>query len=142
MVRHRFGAGEVIYSTVALEGAGGRLAAGSRRLFVELIRLLLGRPPAFEAEAHEHARSTVFHEPRESRFRLSFLNAPPASSPLPIPLIRFRLAAPEGARFTSLRRVPGGEEVEFSLDRDGAMRAEIRDLELFEMLSATYQEDR
>jgi hypothetical protein len=141
VVRHRFGAGEVIYSTIDLEGAGGRLAGGSRRLFVELIRLLLGRPPTFEADAHPHAWSTVFHERDESRFRLSFLNAPPESAPLPIPLIGFRLAAPKGSRFTSLRRVPDGEEVEFSLDRDGGMRAEIRDLEVFEMLSATYRED-
>lgn len=142
VLRHRFGAGEVIYSTVALEGARGRLAGASRRLFVELIRLLLGRPPAFEADAHPHAWSTAFHEPERSRFRLSFLNAPPDGAPLPIPLIGFRLAAPAGARFTSLRRAPAGEEVEFSLDEDGAMRAEVRGLELFEMLSATYQEDR
>lgn len=142
VLRHRFGAGEVIYSTVDLEGMRGRLSAGSRRLFVELIRLLLGRSPAFEAEAHPHAWSTVFHEPKQARFRLSFLNAPPEGAPLPIPLIRFRLAAPAGARFTSLRRVADGEEVEFTLDEDGGMRSAVRDLELFEMLSATYQEDR
>lgn len=142
VLRHRFGAGEVVYSTVALEGARGRLAGASRQLFVELVRMLLGRPPAFEAEAHPHAWTTVFHEPEQARFRLSFLNAPPEGAPLPIPLIAFRLGAPAASRFTSLRRLPGGEEVAFSLDRDGAMRAEVRDLELFEMLSASYEEDR
>jgi hypothetical protein len=141
VLRHRFGAGEVIYSTVALEGAGGRLAGASRGLFVELVRLLLG-PPTFEADAHPHAWATVFHEPEERRFRLSFLNAPPAGAPLPIPRIGLRLRPPEGARFASLRRLPDGEAVEFSRDGDGAMRAEVRDLELFEMLSATYEEDR
>jgi hypothetical protein len=140
VVRRRFGAGDVIYSTVDLEGASGRLAGASRRLFIDLIRLLLGRPPAFEADAHPHAWTTVFHEPEESRFRVSFLNAPHDSPPLPLPLIRFRLAAPEGCRFTSLRRVPDGEELEFSLREDGGMEADVRDLELFEMLSAHYGE--
>ncbi|MBS1888620.1 MAG: alpha-L-fucosidase [Actinobacteria bacterium] len=142
VLRHRFGAGEVIYSTVALEGARGRLSQGSRWLFVELVRLLLGRPPTFEAEAHPHVWSTVFAEPERSRFRLAFLNSPPEGAPLPIPRIGLRLAAPAGARFTSLRRVPDGGEVDFTLDEDGAMRAEIRGLELFEMLYANYQEDR
>ena len=141
VVRHRFGAGEVIYSSVDIESAGGRQAGPSRRLFVDLIRLLLGRPPAFEADAHPNAWTTVFHEPEKSRFRLSFLNAPPDSPPLPVPLIRFRLAVPEGHRFTSLRRMPDGEELEFSLDADGGMEAEVRDLALFEMLSAHYGED-
>lgn len=140
VVRHRFGAGEVIYSTVDLEGACGRLAGTSRRLFIELTRMLLGRLPRFEAQAHPNAWTTVFHEPEASRFRLSFLNAPTDSPPLPLPPIRFRLARPDGCRFTSLRRVPDGEQLDFSLDEDGAMRAEIRDLELFEMLSAHYQE--
>jgi hypothetical protein len=142
VLRHRFGDGEVIYSTVDLEGARGRLADGSRRLFVELVRLLLGRAPTFEADAHPHAWTTVFHEPERARFRLAFLNAPAEAPPLPIPRIAFRLRAPEGARFASLRRLPGGEEVGFALDGEGAMRAEVRDLELFEMLSATYEEDR
>lgn len=142
VVRHRCGAGEVIYSTVAVEGARGRTAGESRRLFVELTRQLLGRPPAFEAEAHPHALTTVFHEPAEARLRLSFLNAPPDAPPLPMPSIRFRLAAPEGARFTSLRRMPDGEEVAFSLDESGGLRAEIRDLELFEMLYANYEVTR
>jgi Hypothetical glycosyl hydrolase 6 len=141
VVRHRFGAGEVIYSSVDVEAAGGRQAAPSQRLFVDLIRLLLGRPPAFEADAHPHVWTTVFHEAESSRFRLSFLNAPPDSPPLPVPLIRFRLAAPEGHRFTSLRTLPGGEELEFSLDHSGDMEAEVRDLALFEMLSAHYRED-
>lgn len=140
VVRNRFGSGEAIYSTVDLEGACGRLAGTSRQLFVELIRHLLGRPPAFEAEAHPNAWTTVFHQPEDLSLRLSFLNAPADSPPLPIPQIRFRLAAPAGSRFTSLRRVPGGEEVEFRLDEDGAMLAEVHDLELFEMLIATYQE--
>jgi hypothetical protein len=135
VVRHRFGAGEAIYSSVDLEGARGRLAGQSRRMFVELIRLLLGRPPAFEAEAHPQVRTTVFDRAEDS----AFLNAPADLPPLPIPSISFRLAAPEGTRFTALRRIPGGAEVEFSLDPDGAMRAELRDLELFEMLSATYR---
>jgi hypothetical protein len=139
VVRHRHGAGEVIYSTVAVEGARGRLAGAAQRLFVELVRLLLGRPPAFEAEAHPHALTTVFHEPEEARLRLSFLNAPPDAPPLPLPSIRFRLAAPDGARFTALRRVPDGEEVAFSLDGSGGLQAEIRDLELFDMLDATYE---
>jgi hypothetical protein len=141
VIRNRFGDGEVIYSTVDLEGACGRLAGASRQMFVELTRLLLGRPPAFEADAHPHAWTTVFHQPEETSFRLSFLNAPPDSPALPIPLIRFRLAPPEGSRFTSLRRVPSGEDVAFTLDEDGAMGAEVRDLKLFEMLSANYQED-
>jgi hypothetical protein len=140
VVHHRFGAGEVLYSTVDLEGARGRLEDASRRLFLELIRVLLGRAPAFEADAHQNAWTTVFHEPAEQRFRLCFLNAPPDSPPLPLPLIRFRLAAPQGYRFASLRRLPDGEELEFSLDGEGGIQAEIRNLELFEMLSAHYRE--
>ena len=142
VLRHRYGAGEAIYSAVDLEGARGRLAGASREMFVELVRLLLGRPPAFEADAHPHAWTTVFHDPEAASFRLSFLNAPPDSEPLPIPSIRFRLAAPAGSRFTSLRRLPHGEELGFELDEQGALHGEVSDLALFQMLSANYQEVR
>jgi hypothetical protein len=142
VVRHHYGAGEVVYSAVAVEGARGRLADASRRLFVELTRLLLGRAPVFEAEAHRHALTTVFHEPEQSRLRLSFLNAAPEPPPLPLPSIRFRLAPPDGARFIALRRVPDGDEVAFSLDETGDLQAEIRDLELFDMVYATYEVPR
>jgi hypothetical protein len=142
VVRHRFGAGEVIYSTTDLAAASGRLAGVSRRLFVELVRTLLGRPAAFEADAHPHAWTTVFHEPDASRFRLSFLNAPPDPDvpALPLPAIRFRLAAPEGARFTALRRAPAGQALRFEIGTDGAMEAEIPSLERFEMVHAHYED--
>jgi hypothetical protein len=140
VVRHRFGAGDVIYSTADLTGASGRLASVSRSVFVELVRSLLGRPPAFEADAHPHAWTAVFHEPGASRFRLSFLNAPPDPDvpALPLPAIRFRLAAPEGSRFTALRRAPAGEELEFAVDANGALQAELPGLERFELLLAEY----
>jgi hypothetical protein len=146
ILRQRFGAGEVVYSTVDLEGAAGRLAARSRQLFVAIVRELLGRRPSFEADAHPNAWTTVFHEPAESRFRLCFLNAsvshfldPSASPVLPLPLTRFQLACPEGSRFTSLRILPTGDELEFSVDEAGFLEAELRDLKLFEMLAAGYE---
>jgi hypothetical protein len=141
VVRHRFGAGEVIYSAVDLEGASGRLAGASQGLFVALVRMLLERP-RFEADAHPNARTTVFHEPARSRFRVCVLNAPTDTSVprLPLPQVRFRLASPQAARFTGLRRLPDGERLDFELTSDGSLRADLGPIDVFEMVSAEYQE--
>jgi hypothetical protein len=140
VVRRRFGAGDVIYSTADLTGGSTRFASLSRGVFVELVRGLLGRPPAFEADAHPHAWTTVFREEHASRYRLSFLNASPDLDvpALPLPAIRFRLAAPPNARFTALRRVPTGDRLPFGVDADAGMQAEIPGLTRFEMLLAEY----
>lgn len=138
VVRHAFGAGQAIYAAVDVEAGSGRLGSGSHALFVALVRLLLGREPAYEAEAHPNVVMTGFHDTERSTLRLCFLNAPASYPALPIPAIPFRLACPEGARFSALRLVPDGEELPFSLDERGDLRATIRDLRTFAMVTAHY----
>jgi hypothetical protein len=149
VVRHRFGKGEVVYSAMDVERAGSRLPAlppeygpsawdHTGAFFVDLVRSLLPREPRFEAEAHHNVWITAADHPEQSRMRLCFLNRPARFPALPVPVVRFRAAPPEGARFTGLQRIPGGEPIEFSLDANGSLEAEIRDLHLFEMVAAHY----
>jgi len=138
VVRRRFGNGEAVYSALDVESAGGG-AGPAGPFFVGLIRSLLGREPTFEADTHPDVWLTAFHEAEEARLRLCFLNHATRFPALPIPRISFRLCAPAGAAFTGLHRIPTGEPVPFTLQGDGRLRAEIFDLQIFEMLAATYE---
>jgi hypothetical protein len=137
VVRHRFGSGEAVYSVFDVESAGGSPGPAAP-FFVGLMRSLLGREPTFEAQAHPDVWLTAFHEADQNRLRLCFLNHASRFPALPIPRIRFRVSAPQGSAFTGLSRIPTGESVRCSIAEDGSIHAEVCDLEVFEMLAATY----
>lgn len=138
VIEHRFGAGRVIYSTTDFEADGGSSEPASA-LFVNLIRTLLKEPPAFQAETHPDVWITAFSDPTQSRIRLCLLNHASRFPVLPVPSVRFRLAAPKGAAFKSLSHVATNEPVEFWCHEDGSLEGELFDLRLFAMLAATYE---
>jgi hypothetical protein len=138
IIEHRFGAGRVIYSTADIETDGGSSEPASG-LFVGLIRSLLTKTPWFEAETHPDVWVTAFCDADQSRIRVCLLNHASRFPLLPIPSVRVRLQAPKGTSFKALCHVASGEPVEFSLDEHGGLEAEIRGLEVFAMLAATYE---
>lgn len=137
IVRRQHGAGEVTYSACDIESTIA-VNRGSERLFVYLIRALLGRPPTVEADAHPRVWITAFDDAAERRMRVTLFHREPDDPPLPVAPFTLRLTPPEGSAFTGLSRVPDGDPVAFTLDDDGRLVAEIDDLRVFEMLSAAY----
>lgn len=138
IVRHRYGAGEVVYSACDIESTIP-LIRGSERLFVHLVRTLLDRPGGVEADTHPDVWVVAFDEPEEGRRRISLLHRRHDEPPLPVPPFTLRVAPPDGAAFTALRRLPGGEEIPFTVEEDGRLAATVEDLHVFQMLSAEYE---
>jgi uncharacterized membrane protein len=147
VIRHRYGDGEVVYSTADIEttwhssatGAVGSSHGAARALFVGIIRSLLRGEETFEAKTHPDVIATVFHDKELRQLRVCFLNRQGRFPTLPIPSTSFRLIAPNGGEFTKLVRLPTRGPVEFTIDDAGALNAELTDLELFAMLEATYR---
>lgn len=133
LVRNRYGNGLAVYSAFDLESS---TAAANTNLFVSLVRDLLGRPPAFEAETHPAVWVNAFDQPAAQRVLVSLLNYP---TELPAPAVpaRLTLRPPAGRRFTALTRVPDGERIDTRI-RDGVLRAEIDISDSLVMLLASY----
>ncbi|MEN3284453.1 MAG: hypothetical protein V7607_5593 [Solirubrobacteraceae bacterium] len=139
IVEHAFGEGRVLYAACDIESAAADSVA-AQQLFTAMVRRLLDRPPAFEADAHPHVWVLAFHEPEERRIRLNLLNHQVVSPALPVPSVAVRLRAPEAGSFTALRRLPTGEAHPFEVGDDGILHVEVRDLQHFDMLAAEYTE--
>lgn len=135
LVRNRYGNGLAVYSAFDLESS---TAAANTNLFVALVRELLGRPPAFDADTHPAVWVNAFDQPAAQRVLVSLLNYP---TELPAPAVpaRLTLRPPAGRRFTGLTRVPGGEQVDARL-RDGVVQADIDVTGGLVMLLASYVE--
>lgn len=139
IVEHAYGAGRAVYSACDIEAAAPHLdTAAAQSLFVALVRGLLKGPITFEADAHPNVWVVAFHEPEARRIRVNLLNHQPGAEPLPVPGVTLRLNPPEGARFTGLRRLDGGEQIDCEIDADGRLRAEFPPLVLFEAVCADY----
>jgi hypothetical protein len=147
IVRHQYGDGEVVYSTADIEtswhssatGAVGSSRGSASALFVGIVRSLLRGEETFEAETHPDVIATVFHDAERRQLRVCFLNRQSRFPTLPIPRTSFRLAAPDGRRFTKLVQLPTRNPVEYTIDSKGSLNGEIAELALFAMLEASYQ---
>jgi hypothetical protein len=136
IVRHRFGKGVCVYAASDIECVESE---ANDRLFVRLIRDLAATPLAYGAEAHPAVWMNVFHEPERRRFRVCFLNYQKQLPAVPIAALPFHLRLPAGTRAARVVRVPDGEPVPFTVEPDGALWAEARNLEVFHMLAVEYE---
>lgn len=141
IVEHGYGAGRVVYSACDLESSEAETVA-AQRVFVTLVRRLLGRPATVEAETHPNVWIVAFHEPELSRLRIGVLNHQLDGPPLPVPRVSLTVTPPEGGAFTRLTRLPDGEPLELDVGDDGRLHTELRDLRRFEMLAAEYRPER
>ena len=93
IVRHNFGEGTAIYSAADIESVPGEQ---NDRVFLALIRDLLGGAPTYEARTVPAVWMNVQHCPEDRCFLISFLNHPD----------RFPAATISGIPFTLQRMFP------------------------------------
>jgi hypothetical protein len=147
--RHRFGKGEVIYTCIDLEGdqaptQGGDPDMGSpdygpSLLFVEIIKLLLGDAPVtFRLEADLGVFAVAYDDSENNRLQLNIANIPPLPPSRPVPLIKVALSAPKGKKVKGLKQLPEGSPLQFTIDPQGVVRTEIRELNHLCVISAEY----
>jgi hypothetical protein len=133
VVSHQFGKGRSIYSAADIECIGSE---ASDRLLLCLLRSLLDAPLTFSAETHPNVWMSVFHQPENKRYLIGFLNYPDEFPAVPIQRVPFSLRSPQTKKFTRLLLLPEETPVEFTLDQDGTLHAEVRDVALCRMLIA------
>ena len=149
IIRHRFGKGEVIYTCIDLEGdqaptQGGDPDMGSpdygpSLLFVEIIKLLLGDAPVtFSLEADLGVFAVAYDDSENNRLQLNIANIPPLPPSRPVPLIKVALSAPKGKKVKNLKQLPEGSPLQFTIDPQGVVRTEIRELNHLCVIAADY----
>jgi hypothetical protein len=137
LVRHRFGSGEAIYSAADIEAAPG----ASRRVFVQLLRRLLGPAPLrITASAPPSVWINAF-EQRE-RMIVTLLNHQSDPGLVPIAGIELTVRARPGRRIRAARLVPLESELPMrSTEDSSAVEVSVPRLERFALLIIDYQKD-
>lgn len=133
VVEHSFGRGKAIYSSCDLE-ASAPLIEGAERLFVQLVRSLMVRPPIFEAETNPNVWAVGFDEPRLGGLRLALLNHEGSGMPQKIQDVRLRFRAPHGKIVSKIMCLDTQKELVVEPDGDGCFRALLPELGHFAML--------
>jgi hypothetical protein len=141
VTRHSFGAGEAIYAAFDLEAGDEHTLSSAPDFFVATVRSMLTRAPVFEAEAPSTVWVTAFDDLDRGERRVCFLNHPESFPAYVVPRIDVRLSPPTGRRLVSLCKSATGEPVPFEVAPEGIFTTVVRDLAVFEMLSATYAAD-
>ncbi len=134
IIFNKFGKGHVIYTTGALESIDHDI---NRRVFTNLLRLLLQRPVWFEAQAHHAIEVVLFNQTERKRMLISLLNTQDELSSIPFK-VDLRAHVPEGFKPLRLVQFPGYETIPYSV-RDGYVEARIDDIKIFTMLVLEYQ---
>lgn len=135
IVYNRFGEGQAIYSAGTLEAVDHHI---NRRVFVELIRMLLKRPNWFEADAHHSVEVVVFHQPQSQRMLISLLNSQKEFPNAQVD-VTFRVRVPDGKSPVRLLRLPEQTEVEISFVGEDYIQAKVDGLEVFAMFALEYE---
>jgi len=149
IIWHRFGKGEVIYSGIDLEedqaptqGGDpdmGNPDYGPSLLFVEIIKLLLGDAPiTFSLEADLGVFAVAYDDSENNRLQLNIANIPPLPPSRPVPLIKVALSAPKGKKVKGLKQLPEASPLQFTIDPQGVVRTEIRELDHLCIIAAEY----
>jgi hypothetical protein len=126
IVEHAFGTGRCIYSASVIENS--EIMEGT---FISLIKSLAG-PATCEVEAPPFVETTLFHQPRRGRFKLSLVNFPSELPGVPIHDIHVTIRIPPGVFAVS--QLPERTELPFVADDDGTIRFTIPRLETFAMI--------
>jgi hypothetical protein len=149
IIRRSFGKGEVIYSCIDLEEdqaptQGGDPDRGSpdygpSLLFVALIELLLGDAPVtFRLEADLGVLAVAYDDAVNNRLQLNIANIPPLPPSRPVPLVKVALCAPRGKKIKTLKQLPDGSPLKFTMDSQGVAHTEIRELDHLCVITAEY----
>ncbi len=149
IIRHRFGKGEVIYSCIDMEGdqaptMGGDIDMGATDygpslLFTEIIKILLGDAPVtFRLEADLGVFAVAYDDEENNRLQLNIANIPPLPPSRPVPLVKVALYAPRGKKIKTLKELPENNPLNFTIDAQGVVHAEIRNLEHLCVIAAEY----
>ena len=136
VVRHRAGAGEVIYSAIDIEAGG---SADHDALFVSLIRALLPDAPRMEVETHGSVWASAFDQPDKERMILCLLAYPLEHPALPVPSARVRLRLPPGMACTAVRAAPGLEPIAHRAEADGQIAFEAGPFDRFALSVVEYR---
>jgi hypothetical protein len=149
IIQHRFGKGEVIYSCVDLEcdqaptqGGDpdmGHPDYGPSLLFVAIIKSLLGDTPVtFSLEADIGVFAVAYDDSKNNRLQLNIANIPPLPPSRPVPLVKIALSAPKGKKIKALKQLPEGSPMQFTIDSQGVVLTEVRNLEHLCVIAAEY----
>lgn len=132
LVRHRYGAGEVIFSAADIEARPGASSA----LFVALVRDLLGAEGArISCEAPPCVWMNAFEQ--DDRTIVTLLNYQIEAPILPIDGVRVTMRAPPGRRVEKVTLAPAETPLGYELTAEG-VRVEGLRLEMFAMLIVHY----
>lgn len=135
VVRNKYGKGEVIYSAANIETGSSE---AHKSLFLALIEVLRDGKWAFGADTHPAVWTTLFDQPDRKRLVFSLLNHQEQLPVIPLANIIVSLRPPEGKRFKSLKNLPDNRAIEFEIENDGTLKAEIPLLEKMIMIAAEY----
>lgn len=149
IIQRRFGKGQVIYSSIDIEGdqapiMGGDIDMGVNDygpslLFVEVIKLLLGDAPVtFRLEADLGVLAVAYDDSVNNSLQLNIANIPPLPPSRPVPLVKVALCAPRGKKIKALKQLPTGSPMKFTIDSQGVAHTEVRDLEHLCVIAAEY----
>jgi hypothetical protein len=134
IAENAYGEGICVYSSFDVEATD---AAANERLFVGIIRRLLGDRARVQARTHPSVWITAFDQPERGRMIVSVLNYPSDLPPVPVDDVVVTLRAPTGVRFTDVVRAPKGDPIEHTIDA-GAVRSTLGRVEEFAMIVANY----
>jgi hypothetical protein len=134
IVANTFHEGSSIYSAFDLEATD---APCNERLFVGLVRHLLGDRARFEAGVHPAVWVNAFHRPLHRHVTVSLVNHQHDLPPVGVRDITIRLRAPSGEGFTDVVAAPDGTPVEHGTD-EGGVTIRLASLERFALLVASY----
>ncbi|MDA2928408.1 hypothetical protein MYX84_00420 [Acidobacteria bacterium AH-259-O06] len=107
----------------------------NQRLLTAILSSLLTEPVAYGAEAHPAVWMNVLYQPENNRFIVGFLNYQETLPVVPISRLSFWLRAPEGRRIVGLRSLPDGTEINYTVNGEGTLHAEVDNLDVFKMLA-------
>ena len=149
IIRRRFGKGQVIYSCIDMEGdqaptMGGDIDMGATDfgpslLFTEIIKMLLGDAPVtFRLEADLGVLAVAYDDAEHNRLQLNIANIPPLPPSRPVPLVKVALSAPKGKKIKALKQLPEGSSLKFTMDAEGVVHTEVRNLEHLCVIAAEY----
>jgi hypothetical protein len=136
LVSNRFGQGQAIYSAADLEVVD---CTANNRLFLLLLRDLLGDRQSASADTHPAVWMNVTDQAAQNRIIAGFLNYPPLLPAVPIAEVPFTLRPPAGKRFARLRTAPDGKPLKFTTGRGGVIRATLKNLDALKLVVAEYR---
>ncbi len=149
VVENSYGSGRSIYCVADLEAGN---SAAHERLLLSLIRRLVGagsgiekeagigkgKELSFSADCHPSVWMTMFDQPQQGRYIISFLNYPAEFPAQSVEAFSFRVAPPGGRVIQRLIALPSETSHPVTLNESGGLEARAAGFRHFQMFAATY----